>query len=129
MMAPTLLSRGDDRIALGSGGSNRLRTAILQVLVGLVEHVVAPALAVHAPRLHLEIDRTTKLPRITFETKGLTEDVALALCAAYPPAPARFDEPNLYFGGVHLATRLGGMLDGVGDSRRGGARVIGRSEA
>ena len=51
MMAPTLVSRGDDRIALGSGGSNRLRTAILQVLGGLVEHGLSPADAVHAPRL------------------------------------------------------------------------------
>ena len=37
------LSRGEDRIALGSGGSNRLRTAILQVLVGLVEQAQEPA--------------------------------------------------------------------------------------
>lgn len=124
MMAPTLLSRGDDRIALGSGGSNRLRTAILQVLVGLVEHEVSPDDAVHAPRLHLEIDRATKLPKITFETAGLADDVADALAAAYPPEPARFPVPNLYFGGVHLATRLGGRLDGVGDGRRGGARIV-----
>ncbi len=124
MMAPTLLSRGADRIALGSGGSNRLRTAILQVLVGLVEHGVAPSEAVHAPRLHLELDRATKLPKITFETPGLAADAVEGLNAAYPPEPAAFPELNLYFGGVHLATRLDGVLDGVGDARRGGARVI-----
>jgi gamma-glutamyltranspeptidase/glutathione hydrolase len=124
MMAPTLLSREGDRIALGSGGSNRLRTAILQVLVGLVEHEATPTAAVHAPRLHLEIDRVTQKPRLTFETAGLADDVVEALCAAYPPTAAPFAEPNLYFGGVHLATRLGGKLDGVGDSRRGGARII-----
>jgi gamma-glutamyltranspeptidase/glutathione hydrolase len=124
MMAPTLLSRGADRIALGSGGSNRLRTAILQVLVGLVEYERSPEDAVHAPRLHLEIDRATNRPKIAFETTGLDRDVVEALCAAYPPAPARFDAPNLYFGGVHLATRIDGKLDGVGDARRGGARVV-----
>jgi gamma-glutamyltranspeptidase/glutathione hydrolase len=124
MMAPTLLSRGSDRIALGSGGSNRLRTAILQVLVGLVEHMKPPPDAVHAPRLHVEIDRTTQRPRIAFETTGLADDVIEALSAAYPHTPAQFADPNLYFGGVHLATRLGGKLDGVGDARRGGARVI-----
>ena len=124
MMAPTLLSRGADRIALGSGGSNRLRTAILQVLVGLVEHEVSADAAVHAPRLHLEIERTTKEPRVTFETAGLAADVVDAVCAAYPPEPACFPESNLYFGGVHLATLLDGTLDGVGDGRRGGARIV-----
>lgn len=124
MMAPTILSRGSDRIALGSGGSNRLRTAILQVLVGLVEHAVSPEDAVHAPRLHLEIDRKTKLPKVAFETAGLAEDAIEAVCAAYPPEPARFPELNLYFGGVHLATLLGGTLGGVGDGRRGGARIV-----
>ncbi|MDF2695562.1 MAG: Gamma-glutamyltransferase [Labilithrix sp.] len=124
MMAPTIVSRGADRFALGSGGSNRLRTAILQVLVGLLEHRVSPADAVHAPRLHLEIDARTKKPRIAFETAGLTDDVAAALAAAYPASPALFAAPNLYFGGVHLAMRRGERLEGVGDSRRGGAYVV-----
>ncbi|MBX3208002.1 MAG: gamma-glutamyltransferase [Labilithrix sp.] len=124
MMAPTLLSRGGDRIALGSGGSNRLRTAILQVLVGLVEHRVSAADAVHAPRLHLEIDAATKKPRIAFEAAGLADDVVRALESRYPPSPAVFAAPNLYFGGVHLAMRVAGELDGIGDARRGGARVV-----
>lgn len=124
MMAPTLLSRGADRIALGSGGSSRLRTAILQVLVGLVEHRVSPADAVHAPRLHLEIDRGTKKPRVAFEAPGLEESVARALSTRYPDAPSIFSAPNLYFGGVHLAMRRGDAFDGVGDSRRGGARIV-----
>ena len=124
MMAPTLLSRGSDRIALGSGGSNRLRTAILQVLVGLIEHRVSAADAVHAPRLHLEIDCTTKQPRLAFESAGLEPSVVEVLCAHYPPAPAVFAAPNLYFGGVHIAMRVGDSFDGVGDARRAGARVI-----
>jgi len=124
MMAPTIVARGADRIALGSGGSNRLRTAILQVLVGLVEHGASPADAVHAPRLHLEIDRTTKEHRIAFEAAGLAEDVVHALLTRYPSSPAVFAAPNLYFGGVHLAMRRGGTFDAVGDSRRGGARAI-----
>jgi len=123
-MAPTILSRGDDRMALGSGGSSRLRTAILQVLVGLVEQGLTPADAVHAPRLHLEIDAATKGPRIAFEAAGLPEDVALALLERYPTMPAVFSAPNLYFGGVHLAMRRDGGFEAVGDSRRGGASVV-----
>jgi len=124
MMAPTIVSRDGDRIALGSGGSNRLRTAILQVLVGLVEHRVSPADAVHAPRVHLEIDGATHEPRIAFEATGLADEVVATLVDRYPTAPAIFSAPNLYFGGVHLAMRLGGSFAGVGDSRRGGACIV-----
>jgi gamma-glutamyltranspeptidase/glutathione hydrolase len=123
MMAPTVLSRGDDRIALGSGGSNRLRTAILQVLVGLVEHRVSPEAAVGAPRLHLELDED-RTPRVAFEAAGLADDVVCALRDAYPRSPAVFESTNLYFGGVHLAMRTGGAFEGVGDPRRAGARVL-----
>lgn len=123
MMAPTLLSRGTDRIALGSGGSNRLRTAILQVLVGLVEQQVSPETAVGAPRLHLDLDEH-RAPRLAFEAAGLSDDVIRALREAYPRSPAVFDAPNLYFGGVHLAMRRGGAFEGVGDPRRAGARVV-----
>lgn len=124
MMAPTILSRGADRIALGSGGSNRLRTAILQTIIGLIEYGVAPPSAVHAPRLHIEIDRASAKPKIAFEAAGLAPDVVQALKDAYPPSPAAFDAPNLYFGGVHCALRMNGAFDGVGDARRGGAHVI-----
>src|SRR5262249_20273156 len=94
MMAPTILPRGEDRIAPGSGGSNRLRTAILQVLTGLVEYGLPLQEAVSAPRLHLEIEAGS--PRLAFEASGLAPDVAEALCAAYPNAPAVFSAPNLY---------------------------------
>lgn len=124
MMAPTILSRGvgeeADLIALGSGGSNRLRTAILQVIVGLLEYGVSAEDAVRAPRLHVEPG-----PLLAFEAAGLTPDVVTALKRAYgEPPPAVFDAPNLYFGGVHLALRKSGVFSGYGDPRRGGARAI-----
>jgi gamma-glutamyltranspeptidase/glutathione hydrolase len=117
MMAPTLLWREGERIALGSGGSNRLRNAILQVLVGLVEHGVDPERAVRAPRLHLETSR------LAFESAGLDADVVRALTEAYPD-PVIFEQPNLYFGGVHVARARGDSYDGAGDPRRGGAVVV-----
>lgn len=122
MMAPTIVSRGGDRIALGSGGSNRLRTAILQVLVGLLEFGLSDADAVAAPRAHLELPGG--IAKLALETAGLAPDVAAGLLAAYPSSPSVFTAPNLYFGGVHLATRIGGEFAGVGDARRGGACVV-----
>jgi gamma-glutamyltranspeptidase/glutathione hydrolase len=124
MMAPTILRRNGDRLVVGSGGSNRLRTAILQVLVGIVEQGLTPEVAVPMPRLHLENGRAG--PHIAFERPGLDSDVARALCDAYPAGPRVFDALNLYFGGVHVASRIGGALGGAGDPRRGGAvRIAG----
>jgi gamma-glutamyltranspeptidase/glutathione hydrolase len=122
MMAPTLLRRGADRIALGSGGSNRLRNAILQVLVGLLEHGVDVEHAVRAPRLQLEPGTTR--PRIAFEAEGLDPEIVQALCARYPDDPRVFEELNLYFGGTHVAIRDGDTFRGAGDPRRGGAVVF-----
>jgi gamma-glutamyltranspeptidase / glutathione hydrolase len=123
MMAPTLLSRGSDRVALGSGGSNRLRTAILQVIVALVEFGLPPHEAVHAPRLHVERNAEGAL-RVAFEAQGLPDPSIHALRSVLAAQPAVFAEPNLYFGGVHLAMREKGVFEGVGDGRRSGARVI-----
>lgn len=124
MMAPTILRRGKRRIALGSGGSNRLRNAILQVLVGLVEHGVDVDTAVRASRLHLE-PRADGGFRAAFEDVRLADGVALALCETYPHAPAAFPAQSLFFGGVHAAVANGdGTFSGAGDPRRGGAVAI-----
>lgn len=125
MMAPTLLSRGADRIALGSGGSNRLRTAILHVISALVDHGIDPERAVVAPRLHVERSATDDGPRVAFERCGLDPTAADALAARFPRAPAIFDAPNLYFGGVNMALRVAGGFRGVGDPRRGGGVSVG----
>jgi gamma-glutamyltranspeptidase/glutathione hydrolase len=121
MMAPTLLRRGADRIALGSGGSNRLRNAILQVLVGLVEHRVDPERAVSAPRL--QVEPGPERPRLAFEAEGLDPAIASSLRTRYPDSRI-FDERNFYFGGAHVALRVGNAFGGAGDPRRGGAIVL-----
>ena len=51
MMAPTLLLRGGEPVlALGSAGSNRLRSAILQTMVSVIDGGLACAAAVARPR-------------------------------------------------------------------------------
>ncbi|MCB9576782.1 MAG: gamma-glutamyltransferase [Polyangiaceae bacterium] len=119
MMAPTVLTRGEDRIVLGSGGSNRLRNAITQVVSALIEHGVTPEVAVTAPRLHVQ--GTT----LTLETRGLAAEAEAALQSAFGGHVAAFAEPNMFFGGVHLALRRRGAFGGAGDARRGGSvRVV-----
>src|SRR3546814_9051213 len=55
MMAPTLATSAEGaRFAIGSGGSNRIRTAVLQVLVNLLDVGLPMAAATEAARLHIE---------------------------------------------------------------------------
>ena len=51
---------------------------------------------------------------------GVPEDVAAAL-AADGHRIRRWGEMNLFFGGVSVAGRGAGGLEGAGDPRRGGA--------
>ena len=116
MMAPTLAFDGDKTMmALGSGGSNRIRTAILQVLVNLLDFSMSVDDAVEAPRLHYEGGL------LNMENGFAAGDVA-RLIGQYPEHK-RWDERNLFFGGVHVARydHVGHVFTGAGDPRRGGA--------
>ncbi|MCP3961181.1 MAG: Gamma-glutamyltranspeptidase [bacterium] len=118
MMSPTLLERSDGRlVTLGSGGSNRLRTAVLQVLVNLLELDLPLEDAVRRPRIHLEggrLDVEPGWPEGAIET--LREDVEEFQV---------WDRLNLFFGGVHAVAidPRAGTVDGAGDPRRGGVVV------
>jgi gamma-glutamyltranspeptidase / glutathione hydrolase len=119
MMAPTIILEPDGTVtALGTGGSNRIRTAILQVAVNLLDRGTSLEEAVEAPRLHVERDGT-----ISFEP-GLPEKAAAEFLALGDRAhawPAR----NLFFGGVHAARRHGrGGVEGAGDPRRRGVTLV-----
>ena len=120
MMAPTIILQSDGAVtALGTGGSNRIRTAILQVAVALLDHGMSLGYAVEAPRIHVEKDGT-----VSFEP-GLPEAAQAELLALGDKAHA-WPEHNLFFGGVHAARRHGGGgVEGAGDPRRQGvARVV-----
>jgi gamma-glutamyltranspeptidase/glutathione hydrolase len=119
MMAPTLiLEPGGAVTALGTGGSNRIRTAILQVAVALLDHGMSLEEAVESPRLHVEKGGT-----VSFEP-GLPEAAQAEFLALGDKAHA-WPERNLFFGGVHAARRHGdGGVEGAGDPRRQGVALI-----
>ncbi len=119
MMAPTIILEADGSItALGTGGSNRIRTAILQVAVNVLDRGMSLADAVDAPRIHVEKGGT-----VSFEP-GLPEPERSALFALAPEAHA-WPELNLFFGGVHAARRHAkGGLEGAGDPRRRGQAIV-----
>jgi gamma-glutamyltranspeptidase/glutathione hydrolase len=117
MMAPTIITDRDGSVtALGTGGSNRIRTAILQVAVNLLDHGMTLEEAVEAPRLHVEKGGT-----LSFEP-GLPEAERLAALRSEAHV---WPEANLFFGGVHAARRLAnGRVEGAGDPRRRGHAVV-----
>ncbi|HEY2054199.1 MAG TPA: gamma-glutamyltransferase [Solirubrobacterales bacterium] len=116
MMSPTVVLRdGEVILAVGSAGSNRIRSAILQTVVRVVEQGMGPQEAIAAPRLHSEAGLVQAEPGI--------DEAALARLEARGVAVARRPEINLFFGGVQAVARDPdtGALSGGGDPRRGGA--------
>lgn len=114
MMAPTIVSMESGRlVALGSGGSNRIRSAILQVVQRLIDQDCSVAEAVNAPRLHIEGGEANL-------ECGFPEEGA-ARVAGHFPQVRHWPERNLFFGGVHAVSReRGGSFEAAGDPRRGG---------
>ncbi len=117
MMAPTIARLADGTLAaLGSGGSNRIRTAIFQALAARLLDGKTPAEAVTAPRLHVEEEH--------LDIEAAEEwDEMDALLESFPGAKA-WPERSLYFGGVHWAEAGPGGYAGAGDPRRGGVFLI-----
>jgi gamma-glutamyltranspeptidase/glutathione hydrolase len=117
MMAPTLVMCPDGRkISLGSGGSNRLRTAILQVLINIIDFAKPLHEAINQPRIHFESDLLSIEPG--FEMKAL--EPLFESFAHYK----LWEQQNLFFGGVHAVTEHHGHFDGAGDQRRDGVAII-----
>ena len=114
MMAPTLCTDPDGGLlALGSGGSNRIRTAIFQVLVNRLANGQPITEAIAAPRLHIERER------LDFE--DFLSDESRQIITEHLPDYRAWPEHNLYFGGVHAAEyRPGHGFAGGGDFRRAG---------
>jgi gamma-glutamyltranspeptidase/glutathione hydrolase len=119
MMAPTVVLRdGEIEMGLGSAGSNRIRSAILQTIVRAVEQGMGAEEAVRAPRLHFEQGVVQAEP-------GLDEE-ALARLEARGLPVVRRPEINLFFGGAQAVVRdpATGALSGGGDPRRGGSVAL-----
>ncbi|HEY1356205.1 MAG TPA: gamma-glutamyltransferase [Solirubrobacterales bacterium] len=119
MMAPSVVLRdGEIELGLGSAGSNRIRSAILQTIVRVVEDGMAAGEAVRAPRLHFEQDIVQAEP-------GIDEQALVRIEARGIPVLRR-PRINLFFGGCQAVARdpVTGELSGGGDPRRGGSVAV-----
>lgn len=119
MMAPTIiLQDGKPQLVLGSGGSNRIRTAILQVIANVVDFGMPLAEAIAAPRIHWEKGTLHLEPmdHLALDSLGTLPDTTTVV---------PWQQQNMFFGGVHaVGIDEHGDFQGAGDDRRGGAVAI-----
>lgn len=114
MMAPTIINhRSGSLVALGSGGSNRIRTALLQTILNLLEFDQGLERSVCHPRIHYE-------NRLLNLEAGFSSAVIESLVRRYPDYKI-WDDINLFFGGVNAVMSAHDRYEAVGDARRGGA--------
>ena len=109
MISPTIvMGEKGVELVLGSGGSNRLRSAISQVILNLFAKKMDLEAAVHTSRIHLEGNVLHYEPGTILERS--MDDIRL-----HP-----WDENNLFFGGVNAVS----PSEAISDPRRGGTGMI-----
>jgi gamma-glutamyltranspeptidase/glutathione hydrolase len=110
MMAPTIaFDAGGLVLAAGSAGGSRLRSALVQVLAGILDEGLDPVSAVTRPRLHVSGSLVHAEP-------GVGEDV-LATLQADGYEVRRWPSLHHFFGGTSVVGRTGAAAD----PRRDGA--------
>ena len=111
MMSPTIVvGNTGPELVIGSGGSNRIRSAIIQVILNLSKGMNLKT-AIQSPRIHLEGNTLHCEPGITLpEENKLSNRFHIH----------QWDEQNLFFGGVNAVT----AVEAVGDPRRGGTGEV-----
>jgi len=116
MMAPTMILRNHQpEIVLGSSGSNRIRTAIVQVISNLLDFGMPIEQAVNSPRVHWEDGVFSLEPgfdRLTIDRSQFPFNEELVF----------WEQQNMFFGGAHSVMEdATGIISGAGDRRRSGA--------
>ena len=106
MMAPSLVVRDGVVTALGTGGSERIRSALTRTIGGLLRGVPLQD-AIDAPRIHLDNARVVQIE------PGFPP----AELAALPEPVSHWRHKDFYFGGVHAVSSDG---EAAADARRGG---------
>ncbi len=112
MMSPSiLLENGRPKLVIGSGGSKRIWSALLQVISAIIDFEQPVAAAVAAPRMHWDGELAQIEP-------GFAGEVISALQKKFPLNI--WQVKDVYFGGVHAVAANG---EGGGDQRRDGAVI------
>ncbi len=114
-VVPSIVFRGQQPwLSIGSPGSERIVSAILQVLLRL-ERGATPFDAVEAPRLHCSIKG-----KVSLEATRMRDDIPILLRRRGFDIDVR-DPYSFYLGCVQLVLREGDEFIGVADPRRDGS--------
>jgi gamma-glutamyltranspeptidase / glutathione hydrolase len=117
MQAPTMVVGPDGiELVVGSSGSNRLRSAITQVAINVIDHGMGAREAIDHPRVHVEGDR--------LDCEGGFDPAEIEQLERWGERVNRFAGLNLYFGGANAVVRRDGAIEAAGDPRRAGAGVV-----
>jgi gamma-glutamyltranspeptidase / glutathione hydrolase len=118
MMSPSVvLHEGRPRLVVGSAGSLRLRGAVMQIVVNVVQHGFGVLDAIDRPRVHLEGEH--------LHCEGGHDPAELDRLEAMGWDVTRWRRRNLFFGGAAAVEAADdGSLAAAGDPRRGGAGVV-----
>lgn len=117
MMMPTVVRAADGTVVgVGSGGSERIPSALTRVLTGVLDYGWPLQEVIRAPRLHWDRSVLQLEP-------GLSGEVRAHLAGLWEVND--WSRLDLYFGGAHaVARRPDGTVEAVGDPRRGGSAVV-----
>jgi gamma-glutamyltranspeptidase/glutathione hydrolase len=110
-MAPTTVRSGNDVIAIGSPGADRISSALVITLIRFLLGGDTLEAAVEHPRLHPE----------RIQPVAVAAEAGIDLSG---PEVRWYDEPHMFFGGVNSAGKVDGRLVAWADSRRVGATVV-----
>ncbi|MGA1863306.1 gamma-glutamyltransferase [Deferribacter thermophilus] len=112
MMSPTIITKnGEFYLALGSAGSNRIRSAILNTIYNFIVKKLSLEKSINSPRIHFENN-------IVYYEQGFPKEFIKEIEEQYDTV--KFDEFNMYFGGVHAA----GKDFAASDTRRNGHHKV-----
>lgn len=119
MMSPSILVAPDGGVvALGTGGSERIRSSMVEVALRMIDAGQDLARAVSGARVHPEeagLQVEPHLPGDVLHRLGVSE---LGPVNVWP-------EVNVFFGGVNAVQRNGdGSVLAVADGRRGGGALV-----
>lgn len=108
MLSPIIITKNNrPKFIFGSGGSNRIRSANIQVILNLLVHRMNLHDAISKPRLHLEGNTLFHEPNTKF---SIDKNINLK----------SFKSKSLFFGGVNAVSKK----SSVSDERRGGHSII-----
>jgi gamma-glutamyltranspeptidase/glutathione hydrolase len=110
-MAPTTVRSGDDVIAIGSPGADRITSALVVTLIRFLLAGDGLEAAVEHPRLHPE----------RIYPVAVAAEAGIDLSG---PEVRWYDEPHMFFGGVNGAGKVDGNLIAWADTRRVGATAV-----